>query len=469
MDAKIFKRYDIRGVIGRDWEVKDAYQIGLAMVQFLKKHNPNLQQILVGQDSRDSSPQIFEHLSQSLCDAGLDVAAVGVCPTPVISAFVKATPGSAGVMITASHNPLSYNGLKIYLHELGGQVWGENIEAIRALYAAGRVQSFQIGKKRGQISLDLVAKQKYLSILQQEFATLKACNIAMGIDCLGGAATLYVEELVGLLNLTNVWFVNACERKITQPDPTLEENLAQLKKLVREKKLDLGVAFDGDADRFIAVDGDGNLVSGDQLNAIFCKALLRTNPGAKVVVDIKTSAIVSEVVAALGGTCFISPTGNPLVQKKAAEQDAIFCGEASCHFTFFDSGVKVDDGIYAWLRLVQQLKLNPQNIAQLVLKLPQKSLSPEIVLGCSSEAVARLCIEKVTSRMLTCGATLSTLDGLKAHLPQGWGLIRKSNTQPLLSLRFEANNRDDLAMIKKHFAVALADLIDKKELECLVE
>lgn len=468
MNLKIFKHYDIRGIASQDFDAADVYNISLAIGVFFKQHCKALKTIVVGRDTRASSNVFFASLSKAFCAQGFNIVNMGVCPTPVVSAWVKHTQNSAGIMITASHNPAIYNGLKIYLHALGGQVWGDNIQKIKQLLATEAEENFELANKPGQIFTDEQVKKKYFETLKQNFDELKNCTLSVGIDCLNGAASLFAQEVFAALGFKNVFFINNAERKIAQPDPTLEENLVYLRKFIAENKMDLGLAFDGDADRFIALDHLGNLVDGDKLIAIFSQDLLHNNPYSTIVVDVKTSDMVTEIIHSLGGQCLTSPTGNPFLQQKAMECQAIFCGEASCHFTFFDSGVKVDDGVYAALRLIKQLWGIKKTLAELVQMLPNKSITPEIIVKYSSEAVAKQCIESVKNTMLFYGAELSDLDGLKARIPQGWGLIRKSNTQPILSLRFEANSLDDLKIIKKYFAKALAELIDKKELEPLV-
>lgn len=466
MNKKIFKRYDIRGIFGQEFDAKDAHKIAMTLAEFFKAKVPGLETVFVGRDSRASSPEIFTAVTQGLTDQGLSVADVGVCPTPVISSLVKNGGAQAGLMITASHNPAHYNGIKVYCQ--GDQIWGDEIAKIGET-ATQLGSDKPSGQKLNKVQVSSLAEEKYLKILSQEFSDLSSSKLKFAIDPLEGAATNFVGKIGKALGIKNAHIISDPTRKISQPDPTRPENLVLLKKTIAEKNLDFGVAFDGDADRMIAVDKNGRIIDGDWLISIFCIDTLKNMPGQSVVIDVKTSDMVQEVASKIGGQCFYAPTGNPLVQKEAMARKAVFCGEASCHFTFFDSGTKVDDGIYAWLRLTKILATSSKGLAEMVDELPKKSRSPEILLKYSDEAIAKKCIDSVKDRMTFHGARLSGLDGLKARTKSGWGLIRKSNTQPILSLRFEANDEQDLKLIKKYFADSLKDLVDKRELEQLFE
>lgn len=458
--------YDIRGIFDQEFDQSDISKIAKGLAIFFKKKNSTLNEIAIGRDNRASSPLIFRELTQEFLKLGFNILDLGICPTPVVSSMIKSEKAVAGVMITASHNPANYNGFKIYADF--GQVWGKEIAEIGSLAREEAVFGDN-AINHGKIKHSEYENEVYLSNILNEFAGIGLHNMRFAIDPLGGSSIQTLKKIIKCLKLENALLIDEVSRDIAQPDPTKEANLDLLKKLVIEKKLDFGVAFDGDADRMIAVDDLGRMVDGDQLISIFCQNLLKNCAGKAFVVDVKASDTVKNVVEESGGSCFYSATGNPLVQQEAAVRKAVFCGEASCHFTFFDSGPGVDDGIYAWLRFTKIILSNQLKLSQIIDSLPKTVKTKEICLKYKNEDVAKRCLDGVEQEMLCRGATLTNIDGLKARMSDGWGLIRKSNTQPILSLKFEAKDEQSLKKIKGYFASTLSSFIDEREMEQLFE
>lgn len=466
MNQKIFKMYDIRGIFGQEFDLSDIEKIARALIAFFLEKDSKLKQIAVGRDNRESSPKIFNVLTDQFLALGFDVLNLGLCPTPVVSSMIKNGQAGVGVMITASHNPAEHNGLKIYADF--GQVWGKEIAKIGSMCLNSDLNSKQISVI-GKLKTSNFQDKIYLSKIFNEFGSSDIENKRFAIDPLGGSSIKTIKKIIGGLNLKNAALIFDKKRKIAQPDPTKETNLEALKKIVLEKKLDFGVALDGDADRMIAVDDLGRTVDGDMLISIFSQGLLKQYKNGAIAVDVKTSDVVKTVIKSAGGRCFYSATGNPLVQNEAAINKAVFCGEASCHFTFFDSGPLVDDGVYAWLRLSKLLSDSSQKLSEIVDGLPKTIKSPEILLKYQNDETAQKCLDGIKNEMLCHGATFTNLDGLKARTNDGWGLIRKSNTQRVLSLKFEAKDEKSLSKIKGYFASTLSNFIDEQEMEQLFE
>lgn len=466
LNQKIFKMYDIRGIFDHEFDLRDIEKIAEALTVFFVEKNPNLKQIAVGRDNRVSSPKIFKTLTKQFLALGFDVLNLGVCPTPVVSSMIKSGQASSGVMITASHNPAEHNGLKIYADF--GQVWGKEIAKIGSL-AVGEGSKLKVLPNIGRMRASFFQDKVYLLKLFSEFSGFGLENRRWAVDPLGGSSIKTIKKIINGLNFKNIELIFDKKRKIAQPDPTKETNLDILKSVVLEKKLDFGVALDGDADRMIAVDDLGRTVDGDMLISIFCQDLLKKHKNGAIAVDIKTSDVVKNVIEDLGGRCFYSATGNPLVQNEAFINKAVFCGEASCHFTFFDSGPMVDDGVYAWLRLTKLLAENRYKLSEIVDALPKTIKSREILLKYQNEETAQKCLEGIKIEMIGHGATFTNIDGLKARTAEGWGLIRKSNTQRVLSLKFEAKDEGSLSKIKGYFASTLSGFIDEQEMEQLFE
>jgi len=457
MKDTIFREYDIRGRVGDELRVDQVYDLVCAIASCYVSKKPDIRKIAVGMDGRTHSPAIKEATCNALLDSGLDVLFVGVCPSPVINFALYTLPVDGGLMITASHNPKEYNGFKLCLGK--DAVWGKDIQVIRDLYAQKKKVHSHV---RGALS-EYVLVPTYTDWLVDHFSHLQGMSRALVIDCGNGAAGTVLPELVSRMHWRNVQLLYP-EVDGTYPhheaDPTVEANMREVKKMVMEGAYDFGLGLDGDCDRMAPVTKTGELVLGDKLLALFAQPILKAHPGATVVFDIKSSAGLIELLTAWGATPCISATGHTNIKEQMKQQDALLGGELSCHFFFKDRYFGYDDGIYAMMRLIELLCDTGKSLDALVAIFPQKYSSREYRIACPDD-IKRVIVDRVTDILASrSDVDIITLDGVRAMWADGWGILRASNTQPALSLRFEADSSRALNRIKSEFADLLADDMD---------
>ena len=461
MHDQVFKQYDIRGKVGSDFTIDKVYALAQAIAYYLKLRHPNLKQIAVGMDGRVHSLDIKERLCQGILDSGLNVLFIGVCPTPVLYFSLFTTTVDAGLMITASHNPKDYNGIKICLGK--DALWGKEIQDILALFKAGKkLEHHTKGSYAEQCMIE-----PYINWLCEHFKHLQGLDINAIIDCGNGVAGTVLPRLIETMRWSAVELLYQ-EIDGTFPnheaDPTVEKNMLAVKAKITEKKYSLGLGFDGDCDRIGVMKKSGSLVSGDQLLALFSQDIIKKNPGITVVFDIKSSAGLSELLLQWGAQPYMSPSGHSIVKAHMKKTGALLGGELSCHFFFNDRYFGYDDGIYTMMRLFEILKTTDTSLEALLTIFPTKATTPEIRISCPEQKKQKM-IQNIHRNLIkNKHLTIITLDGVHASADYGWGLIRASNTQPVLSLRFESNSLAGLDRIKKDFLYALEPYIDKATL-----
>lgn len=461
----IFREYDIRGKVGSELDVAQVYDLTRAIAYYFVEHNPSVRTIVVGMDGRTHSPQIKDEVLRGLTDSGLDVLFVGLCPSPALYFALYNCDVEAGLMITASHNPKEDNGLKICLGR--DSVWGTQVREIRDLYKEKkRINADHVGIVQEQPIISA-----YIEWLVSHFPRLKGMQLPVIIDCGNGAAGAVIPDLVRALEWPHARLLY-CEVDGTYPnheaDPVKEENMLEVRRLLKETDAQVGIGLDGDADRMAAMTKKGFLVPGDQLLALFSKQILEKNPGSAIVFDIKSSSGLSELITKWGGKPYMSPSGHAIVKDHMRQYNAQLGGELSCHFFFYDDYFGYDDGIYAMLRLLSLLQDSHEALDELLRVFPTKYSSSEIRITCPDDkkhAVVEAVREHFKKRP---DVTLVTIDGARVSTNYGWGIVRVSNTQPALSMRFEADSPEGLIEIKKEFLAALAPYFDmtilKKEL-----
>jgi phosphomannomutase/phosphoglucomutase len=460
----VFKQYDLRGIIGTDFPLEDVYDLGKAIAVYFITRAHDVKTIAIGADGRIHSPIIKEKLCAALQDAGLNVVFIGVCPTPVLYFSLFTQPVQAGLMITASHNGKEYNGIKICLHK--ESVWGEAIQDIKKLYLDRIAIS---APKPGEYKEHLLIPE-YIQWLSDHFTHLKGMNISAVIDCGNGAAGTVLPALIKVMQWPRVQLLYA-EVDGTYPhheaDPTVPENMQDVKHILATTDVQLGIGLDGDCDRMAPMTKEGKLIQGDVLLALFAREMLKKHPHAPIVFDIKCSSGLQELLEQWNAQPIMSPSGHSIIKNQMKEQQALLAGELSCHFFFKDRYFGYDDGIYALLRLFELLLASGKTLDELIKLFPQRYSTPEIRLACSQETKELMmpALEKSFSKIP--GADVMTIDGIRVTMKHGWGMVRASNTQPVMCFRFEADSPEALSSIKKMFIDQVSPYFDEQALKVL--
>jgi phosphomannomutase/phosphoglucomutase len=461
INDSVFREYDIRGIVEQELPIEATYDLTSAIVAYFKQKNPTIKQIALAIDGRVHSPAIKEQVCKAVTDAGIDVLYIGVCPTPALYFSQHTTTAQAGIMITASHNPKEYNGFKLCLNK--ESVCGNAIREIRTLYSN---KAKIVSNTKGTV-IDEPIHNAYISWLTNQFSHLKDLELPIVMDCGNGVAGTIIPELVHRLGFKNVTILYA-DVDGTYPhhdaDPTIEKNMEDVKQALATTSCELGLGFDGDADRVAAMTKEGYLVPGDKLLALLAKPIILEHKGATVVCDVTSSSALLHVIECWGGHCSMVPTGHASIKAAMKKEHALIGGELSCHFTFADRYFGFDDGIYAALRLIEYIHTSRQPLTDLVNVFPTLYSSPSIRIPCDCTKITQM-IDTVRAYFAQQpDTTLLTIDGIRVTTPYGWGLIRASNTQPVISLRFESSTPEGLEHIRKDFARILAPYFDQDTL-----
>jgi phosphomannomutase / phosphoglucomutase len=438
LEPNVFREYDIRGIVNGEIHDQDVVVLGKSFGAYMARQGKK--SVVLGRDCRLSSDRYRDLLLEGMLATGLDVVDVGVCPTPVFYFALRHLNREGGIMVTASHNPPEYNGFKI----CNGfdTISGAEIQKFRTLMEA---TSFRTGK--GRIShCDVVTP--YLGFISDNINLTR--RLRVGVD--GGNATAGPVILPLLEKLGCEVFPLYCEMDGTfpnhEPDPTVLENLTDLRALVKNKNLDVGVAFDGDSDRLGVVDHFGEPVFGDKLMIIFAREILSRRPGATFISEIKCSQTLYDDIIIRGGKALMWRTGHSLMKAKMKEVDAALAGEMSGHMFFKDRYFGYDDGLYASCRLLEILANTAKTIPELLDGVPLTYTTPEIRVSCT-DAVKFAVVERAKLLFRSRNLDLIEVDGARIVFEDGWGLVRASNTQPMLVLRYEAGTPDRLEEIRK--------------------
>ncbi|MGC8971702.1 MAG: phosphomannomutase/phosphoglucomutase [bacterium] len=474
VDRTIFRMYDIRGEVGKEITPEVMEIIGKAYSIYLRdKIKKEHYTVSVGRDVRLHSKILFDGLVRGLNIGGINVIDIGVCPTPVLYFSLFNLDVDGGLMITASHNPPEFNGLKICVGK--ETIFGDEIQRLYEIVReveSGKVKfNFNIGNLK---SFDMLSVYKDFLVKEFKRGPLGEINpglIRIGIDSGNGCAGLIVPHILRELNISLVELYTEPNGRFPNhhPDPTLLETLEDLIKEVKENRLDLGIAYDGDVDRIGVIDENGNVVYGDKLTYIFAKEILKNNHGAKIISEVKASKTLFDGIEKLGGVPVLSPVGHSLIKKKLREESALLAGEMSGHMFFNDRYFGYDDAIYATLRLLEIVAREKRNnsnfvFSDLLKDLPEMYVSPEIRIDCPEERKFQI-VEEFLPRFKARYPELAksivkviTIDGLRIEFPDGWSLIRASNTQPALVLRFEAKTKEKLDFYRKIFEETISSL-----------
>jgi phosphomannomutase/phosphoglucomutase len=435
VEAEIFREYDIRGVVGESLHTQDAVSIGKGFGTYLQGFGGKV--IVVGRDNRLSSFDLQQAAIEGLLSTGCQVIDVGQVPTPTLYFSVIHLKADGGMVITASHNPAQYNGFKIRRGE--NAVFGDAVQEIRKIIEKGDFRRGK-GKKTTQQVND-----EYLSAIKHRINIKRPLKVV--VDAGNGTTGPFITHLLKDLGCELIELY--CEPDGTfphhLPDPTVEKYLVDLIAKVRETGAEVGIGLDGDGDRLGAVDERGGIVWGDQLLSLFTQEILSRKP-ASVVFDVKCSQGLIEIIERYGGTPVMWRTGYPNIQAKMKEVQAPVGGEMSGHFYFMDDYFGFDDGMFAACRLLQILSATTQSMSKLLSTVPQYVSTPEIRTECDEKDKFRI-VEELKGYFKGKYETIE-VDGIRILFEEGWALIRASNTQPLLVLRFEANTTQVMEKIK---------------------
>jgi len=455
MNKQIFREYDIRGIADEDLTDDVIELIGRAYGTFMMRKKYRV--ISVGRDVRLTSERIQKALIQGVLSSGLTVLDVGVVPTPVLYFSIVHLHTDGGVMVTGSHNPIEFNGLK--LNEGLLSLYGEQIQHIRQV-----IEDKDFEKGKGELYQKEIVMD-YKSMLKERIQIEKPFTIV--IDAGNGTAGPIAPEVYETFGCQVIRLF--CDPDGTfpnhLPDPTVLEYIEDLRRAVVREKADLGLGYDGDSDRVGVVDEKGRVVFADQLLAILSREVLSRNRGAIILFDVKCSKMLPEVIEKEGGVPLMWKTGHSLVKKKMRELGAPLAGEMSGHIFYQDGYFGYDDGIYVSFRLVQYLSTQEKKLSELVDALPQYVSTPEIRIDCPDADKFQV-VQKLTESFRKEYEVID-IDGVRVSFGDGWGLIRASNTQPILVLRFEAETHIRLDEIRHIFEEKLKafPMINLEELE----
>jgi phosphomannomutase len=440
-DPSILREYDIRGTVGDTLKDIDCYNVGRAFGTILKRKE--LKTVVVGFDGRASSPKFSNEVIRGLNECGLDVENIGVGPTPMAYFAMKSRNIDAAVVVTGSHSPVNYNGIKMALKT--GPFYGEAVQEIGRLAAAGDYEQHASGKT---VTVDV--QDAYVDRLVQDYTGPK--NLTVAWDNGNGAAGEILRRLVKKLPGTHHVLYDEIDATFPHhhPDPTVAKNLIDLQKLVREKKCDIGIGFDGDADRVGAVDENGDILWADIIIAIYAAEVLKKFPGAPIIADVKCSRVLFDEIARLGGKPIIWNTGHSLIKAKMQETKSPLAGELAGHICFADHYYGYDDGPYCAVRLLNILSHSGKSFSSLYAHLPKIHNTPEVRFHVPADRKFKI-VPEIKKRLQSAnqnGVTVIDIDGVRVTTADGWWLVRASNTEDVLTVRAEGFTPDGLERLK---------------------
>ncbi len=436
----IFRAYDIRGVVENALTPDAVQQIGQAFAT--EALSQNQKAVVIARDGRLSSPELARRLSEGLRAGGCDVIDIGMVPTPVLYYATHKLKTGTGIMVTGSHNPPQYNGLKMLI--AGNTLYGDGIKALYHMIAEGRVSNGE----GSHIEKDMVPE--YLDTIVNDIKLDKPLDIA--IDCGNGVAGVLATELFTRLgcNVTELF----CEVDGTfpnhHPDPSKLENLIDLQNAMKHNALDIGLAFDGDGDRVGILDDKQNIIWADRQMMLYSTDVLKRKPGALIIYDIKSTTNLESYIKNLGGVPLMWKTGHSFIKAKMKETGAELAGEMSGHIFFKERWFGFDDGLYSAARMLEIISQHDESTSAIFEALPDSFNTPELQIN-FDEGQHYKFMDKFINQAEFENADIITIDGLRVNYAEGWGLIRPSNTTPCLVLRFEANNEATLAEIQNTF------------------
>ncbi len=430
----IFREYDIRGIVGKELTEEFAEELGRALAVYL-----NADRVVVGRDNRPSSLAYKNALVKGLLESGVSVVDIGMVPTPLLYYALRKLNIPEGVMITGSHNPPEYNGFKIAKNK--HCIYGKEIQRVREIIEKGETK-----KGKGSLS-EAIIDDDYINEISSRVKLGR--KLVVVADTGNGTAGPVVSKLLEKMGatVTGLFMEPDGTYPNHHPDPTQPQHYTALMREVKERKADVGLAYDGDADRLGAVDDKGRMRFGDELMILFSREILGKRPGAKIAIEVKCSQAVVEDVESHGGVPIMCPTGHSLIEAKMEETGALLAGEMSGHIYFADEWYGFDDAIYASARLLRVLSENAKSMSEMLEEAPRYFATPEIRIEVPDEKKFEI-VERIKENFRKEFRVID-IDGVRFITEKGWGLVRASNTQPALVVRAEGKTEEELERIKE--------------------
>ena len=444
-DPSILREYDIRGIVGGTVHAADAWAIGRTLGTLVRRKGGK--RMALGYDGRLSSPELASACIDGLTSAGIDVIDIGLAATPMLYFAVYHLETDGGIQITGSHNPPDYNGFKMMMGKKS--FFGADIQTLGEMAGKGDWETGQGKVEKRPILADYAAR------LLRDVKPGKKLKVAW--DTGNGAVGVSIRAVVDKLESEHFVLNEKVDGTFPShhPDPTVPKNLEQLIAEVKKQGCDLGIAFDGDGDRIGAVDGKGRILWGDQLLVLWSRDVLKNNPGATIIADVKASQVLFDEIAKAGGKPMMFKTGHSLIKSKMAEIGAPLAGEMSGHVFFADTFYGFDDALYCGLRLLNIVANSKESLAEMRDALPQPVNTPELRFDCPDDQKFGV-VEKVKAKLQKEGAKFSDIDGVRVSTADGWWLLRASNTQPVLVARCEAADDAGLERLMADLKAALS-------------
>jgi phosphomannomutase / phosphoglucomutase len=441
MNPQVFREYDIRGIVEDDFDDDFVIDLGRGYATLL--HEAGKKTVTLGRDCRLSSDALRDLLIEGLLPSGIDVVDIGVVPTPLLYFSVLHWQMDGGVMITGSHNAAEYNGFKLGVGP--STIFGAEIQRLRQIVAERR---FVTDKGRGKLSARPVLPD-YREYIKSNIKLTPGLKVV--VDGGNGCGGVVAEPLMREMGIATTGLYIEMDGRFPNhhPDPTVEENMRDLQAAVRNGGAQIGIAYDGDADRIGAVDEHGRIVWGDELMVVFARSILARQPGAAIIGDVKCSRRMYDDITKHGGRAIMWKTGHSLIKSKLKEEHAALAGEMSGHMFFNDRYYGFDDAIYASFRLLEIVGQSGGSLAQILDDLPQSFFTPELRIDCPDDRKFEV-VRKAAEYFRAHYDTIA-IDGARVNFPGGWGLVRASNTQPALVTRFEAESEERLGEIRSMF------------------
>ncbi|HKV53207.1 MAG TPA: phosphomannomutase/phosphoglucomutase [Candidatus Binataceae bacterium] len=448
MNPQVFREYDIRGVVEDDFD--DEFVVNLARAYATILIEAGKRTITLGRDCRLSSDALRDLLIEGLLPAGINVVDIGVVPTPLLYFSVLHWKMDGGAMITGSHNAAEYNGFKLGVGP--STIFGEEIQRVRGIIEAG---AFKTTGAKGSLTARPVVPD-YRDFIKRNI-TLKP-GMKVAVDAGNGCGGVVAAPLMREMGIETIELYIEMDGRFPNhhPDPTVEENMRDLQAAVKTGGAQIGIAYDGDADRIGAVDENGRLVWGDELLVAFSRSILKERPGAAIIGDVKCSRRMYDDITRHGGRAIMWKTGHSLIKSKLKQESAALAGEMSGHMFFNDRYYGFDDAIYSSFRLLEILGREGRGLGAILSDLPRTFYTPEIRVDCPDDRKFEV-VRKAAEYFRANYETID-IDGARVNFPHGWGLVRASNTQPALVMRFEAEDQKSLGEIRAIFERKLTEL-----------
>lgn len=445
-NPSILREYDIRGEVGKTLFEEDALALGKKFG--LKLRQSGKKTVCVGRDGRLTTPTLAAALIEGLLGVGIDVTDLGVGPTPMAYYGLKTLGVDAAIMVTGSHNPAQDNGFKMALQHR--PFFGKDIQEVAALD-----ETAAQGERGALSAKDL--QEAYVQRLLQDYEASQTHPLKIVWDVGNGATGNVLKSLVKGIQADHILLNETIDGSFPahHPDPTVPENLTQLIETVIQRGADVGIAFDGDGDRIGVVDGQGRILWGDLLLLLLARDVVKDNPGATIIADVKSSQALFDEISAIGGNILMARTGHSLIKTKIAETGALLAGEMSGHIFFADKYYGYDDALYSAVRFINILQKAGKSFDQIIDALPRFDNTPEIRIECPDDRKFQV-IDTICQQLTTESAIISTIDGVRVSREGGWWLLRASNTQAALVARCEASSPESLKVLKDEVAFYLS-------------